>query len=170
MGDDTGSGVTRLSGVEKIDAGEGNDIIDLTSARYDLTGENIELQSGAGNDTIWGSSANEIIFGGDGDDILFGGSGTDTLIGGSGSDTFEFTLSANHDTITDFDPTSGDVIHIYGAGQIDEVDYFWEDSALFLSSENDTTTSDLSISIEFSAGISDPPDVQDILSNILIIN
>jgi Ca2+-binding RTX toxin-like protein len=52
----------------------------------------------SGNDTIHGDSTGNIIGGGSGNDVLFGN---------GGSDTFVFGAGFGHDTIIDFDATSG---------------------------------------------------------------
>jgi Ca2+-binding RTX toxin-like protein len=87
----------RLSDVEEINAGDGDDIIDLTSNKYSLG--DITLKGGEGNDTLWssdgndslyGGAGNDYLYGGKGDDLLDGGEGADRLAGGSGDDTFIF--------------------------------------------------------------------------------
>jgi Ca2+-binding RTX toxin-like protein len=101
----------RILDIEYIDAGAGNDIIDLTSRRFVLT-DNTEILGRSGNDAIWASSGNDIIDGGTGNDIIFGGTGDDTLTGGNGADTFQFTVTAGSDVITDFSLTD-DSIQLY---------------------------------------------------------
>lgn len=70
--------------------------------------------TGAGNDSIEGSSANDFIRGGagndningfGGNDVIRGGSGSDTIRGGDGFDTLYYTsdqLDGSTDTFTDF--------------------------------------------------------------------
>lgn len=53
-----------------------------------LTGSNISIEVGAGNDAVIGSAAADRILAGTGNDTLAGGAGDDTLIGGEGSDTY----------------------------------------------------------------------------------
>ena len=71
-----------------------------------VTGFNVLIQGGEGNDTITGSDLNDDLRGHDGDDVIDGGAnndsiqdglGSDTLIGGDGNDIF--TLSDNDNTI-----------------------------------------------------------------------
>lgn len=109
------SGTARIEGIEKINAGAGNDIIDLTSPDYSLFGANIEINGGEGNDTIWGSNANETFNGGEGDDVLFGSSGINILNGGSGADEFQFTSTSTDDTISDFDIYDGDRLKFFNS-------------------------------------------------------
>ena len=82
-----------------IEAGSQNNLIDLSriiSAAFpNLSGDNIQIFAGAGDDEIhasdlggtsYGEDGNDQIFGGSGIDYLHGGLGNDTLSGGSGSD------------------------------------------------------------------------------------
>ena len=89
----------RLTQIDEIRAGNGNDIIDLTSQRYDFAGDAIKIYGGLGNDIIWankqksvifGDAGNDRIIGGNGNDIISGGSGHDRLHGGGGKDIFCF--------------------------------------------------------------------------------
>ena len=81
----------RLSQIDEIRAGAGNDIVDLTSDKYAFAGDKLTIFGGAGDDTIWANSGNDIIIGGSGNDSLFGGGGNDTFIFGDnwGKDTVE---------------------------------------------------------------------------------
>ena len=96
--DDQGmSGTTRMSGVERILGGDGDDVIDLTSPDY--AANNIQLFGDQGNDILWGS---------DGNDLIDGGSGLDSMAGGLGEDIFVTRLGqgatsyAQADVIKDF--------------------------------------------------------------------
>ena len=110
------AGTARLSGVERIEALGGDDVIDLTSPDYSLAGTQIMIDAGTGNDVVWGSDADETILGGAGDDTLFAGSGVDEISGGSGADVFEFTRASTQVTLSDFDAGEGDVLRFYSAG------------------------------------------------------
>jgi Ca2+-binding RTX toxin-like protein len=101
----------RIVNLEVINAGSGNDIVDLTSANFILTNA-VEINGEAGNDTLWGSNGNDTVNGGEGNDTIFGGTGNDTLTGGIGFDTFQFTATAANDIITDFSLTD-DSIQLY---------------------------------------------------------
>ncbi|MGE5502911.1 MAG: tandem-95 repeat protein [Actinomycetota bacterium] len=83
----TGGMGPRFDGVEVIEAGAGNDVVDLTSDKYAYG--NVTIDGGSGNDLLWGSKGNDLIVGGTGDDHLHGGAGADTLIGGAGNDTLQ---------------------------------------------------------------------------------
>jgi Ca2+-binding RTX toxin-like protein len=109
----------RLAQVETIAAGDGDDVVDLTSANF-LVG-NIVIDGGAGNDTLWGSAGADLLHGGTGDDVLFGGGGDDLLRGGAGSDGFQFAAQGGGaDTIEDFD-YAVDRIQLFGAQSLGEV-------------------------------------------------
>lgn len=77
--------VPRISGIERIEGGEGNDVIDMTSTDFDYG--NVTLDGGDGNDVLWASSGDDVLLGGFGNDNLFGGAGDDYLDGGDGADT-----------------------------------------------------------------------------------
>jgi VCBS repeat-containing protein len=78
-------GSQRIKSIEVIDAGAGDDIVDLTSDRYSLG--DITVYGGDGNDVIWSSSGNDTLYGGNGNDELDGGLGADKMVGGAGNDT-----------------------------------------------------------------------------------
>ena len=102
--------VGRLVAIESIDAGAGDDLIDLTTIKFALAG--FSVVGGAGNDTIWGGQGADTINGGDGNDVLLGGAGSDTLTGGAGSDVFLFASGSGQDSITDF--ATGDKVRLLG--------------------------------------------------------
>ncbi len=74
----------RLSDIEEIRAGNGNDAINLTDSTHSYG--DIRIYGEAGNDTLWASSGNDLLDGGDGNDRLDGGVGNDRLSGGDGND------------------------------------------------------------------------------------
>ena len=79
-------GSQRIKNIEIIDAGAGDDVVDLTSSRYALG--DISVYGGDGNDVIWSSSGNDLLYGGNGNDVLDGGAGADRMAGGTGNDTY----------------------------------------------------------------------------------
>jgi len=102
----------RVATIDEIRAGAGNDLIDLTSQRFDYasvkTNKTMKIRGGAGDDIIWGSDNGSMIFGdagndrlvgGAGDDIIAGGAGNDSMHGGSGNDIFTFGNNWGADTI-----------------------------------------------------------------------
>ena len=81
-----------------LDGGAGNDTVTGGSANDSLIG-------GVGVDSITGGAGNDVIVAGDGNDLLFGGLGSDTMTGGAGADSFVFNTAlgiTNIDTIVDF--------------------------------------------------------------------
>lgn len=106
----------RLAQIERIMAGAGSDIVDLTSADYSLAGQRIVVEGEAGDDTLWGSDADETLVGGAGEDALFGGAGSNVLMGGAGADSFQFTLSSSADRVADFDIAEGDRLVFFNTG------------------------------------------------------
>ena len=77
----------RLTGLESIQAGDGNDTVDLTSSAY-VYGD-VTLDGGNGDDVLWASAGNDVLLGGAGNDNLYGGVGVDQLIGNDGNDTLD---------------------------------------------------------------------------------
>lgn len=86
-----------FTGIERIQTGVGNDLIDGTHAR--ILGERhagdansyvpqhgLTVMAGAGNDTVRGTSASDVLDGGGGNDRLFGGGGTDLMMSSAGND------------------------------------------------------------------------------------
>lgn len=74
----------RLIDVELIEAGAGDDVIDLTHDVIEYG--DITINGGAGDDHLWSSVGNDEINGGTGNDHIFGGFGEDTLNGDDGDD------------------------------------------------------------------------------------
>jgi VCBS repeat-containing protein len=104
------TGGARLDSVEVIQAGDGNDVVDLTSSTYTVGDTTID--GGAGNDVLMGNAGNDLIIGGTGNDVLYGASGNDTLLGGDGNDTLNGGWGA--DTI---DGGAGNDLGIIVGGQ-----------------------------------------------------
>ena len=77
--------VPRIAGIERIEGGAGNDVIDLTSP--DFAYGDVALDGGVGNDVLWASGGNDALYGQAGNDELSGGAGRDFLAGGAGNDT-----------------------------------------------------------------------------------
>ncbi len=100
----------RLISIESIDAGLGDDLVDLTTLKFSLAG--FSVLGGGGNDTLWGGQGADTLSGGDGSDVLLGGAGNDTLTGGAGSDVFLFASNSGQDSISDF--VTGDKVRLLG--------------------------------------------------------
>lgn len=98
----------RISMIDEIRAGAGNDLLDLTSQRFAYVGNGMTVHGGLGDDTIWankgvnrlfGDAGNDSIVGGSDNDIIAGGSGDDYLHGGGGNDIFCFGGNWGQDTV-----------------------------------------------------------------------
>jgi Ca2+-binding RTX toxin-like protein len=76
--------ITKFSDIEEIYAGEGNDIVDLTSLNFSYG--DIKIYGQEGDDILWASIGNDTIFGDDGNDNIHGAIGNDILFGNDGND------------------------------------------------------------------------------------
>ncbi|HBG49568.1 MAG TPA: hypothetical protein DDW90_08735 [Cyanobacteria bacterium UBA9971] len=133
----------RLISIEEIDAGSGDDVVDLTSAVYSIG--DITIHGGSGNDVIWSSSGNDNLFGDDGNDELFGGvgndiinggTGADTLIGGSGNDTYVYNKGDGQDIIQE---TGGNDAIVLGAGiSKDDLYYLQNNDSLIIRNKTNS--------------------------------
>ena len=90
----------RLSGIENLLGGSGNDTLAGDDGANALLGgagnDRLEgragadrLEGGLGNDTLDGGTEADTLLGGDGNDSLTGGEGADTLDGGTGNDLLD---------------------------------------------------------------------------------
>ena len=131
----------RLSQINEIRAGAGNDIIDLTSQQFAYEGSGTTIYGGSGSDIIWANSGNNILFGdagsdrligGSGDDIIIGGSGRDTMHGGGGNDTFCFGGNWGKDTVEQLE--GGSVTLHFENGSMDN----WNAETLTYTDGNNT--------------------------------
>ncbi len=89
--DNLGESNSRLAQIKEIQAGDGDDIVDLTSNKFDYSGSEMTIYGGSGNDIIW---ANDSV-----DNIIHGGLGDDILVGGSQGNTFVFEENWGNDVI-----------------------------------------------------------------------
>ena len=106
----------RLAQISEIRAGGGDDIVDMTSQRYEYSGSSIRICGGDGNDTIWGAAGSNALFGDRGNDRLVGGSGNDVIAGGAGNDSMH---GGGGDDIFTFGGNWGnDVVEQYAAGSV----------------------------------------------------
>lgn len=102
----------RMISIEFIDAGDGNDLIDLTTTRAGSQG--YKVWGGAGHDTLWGGQGADTLEGNAGNDVLLGAAGNDNLSGNEGADVFVFAPGSGQDTIKDF--ANGDKVVLLGLG------------------------------------------------------
>ena len=106
--DGLGTSQSRLGQITKIFGGAGDDIVDMTSQRFDYIGTSLFIFGGDGDDVIWankgdnwlcGDAGNDRIVGASSDDIFTGGPGDDSMHGGGGDDIFTFGGDWGNDTI-----------------------------------------------------------------------
>ena len=83
----------RFSSIEHIDAGDGNDVVDLTSRRWGYG--DVVVDGGNGGDVLWTAEGNDSLSGGAGNDTLDGGWGSDTMVGGLGNDVYVVDQSSD---------------------------------------------------------------------------
>lgn len=79
-----GTAIQVVQNIESIIAGDGGDIIDLSSTEFILG--DVSISGGRGNDILWGNVGNDTISGAQGDDIIDGGPGNDILNGNLDND------------------------------------------------------------------------------------
>lgn len=129
----------RVIQIKEIRAGNGDDIIDMTSQQYSYTGSGVRIYGGSGNDIIWankgnhtifGDSGNDRIIGGNGNDVLAGGAGNDRMHGGGGKDIFTFGSNWGKDFVEQLD--GGEVTLWFKSGSIDK----WNDKTLTYADGN----------------------------------
>jgi hypothetical protein len=99
----------RVSLIREVRAGAGDDVVDMTTFRYESELAGMTARGGDGDDVLWGAAGgnklfgdagNDLISGGTGDDLIAGGAGNDTLAGGGGSDTFTFGENWGADVVS----------------------------------------------------------------------
>ena len=94
-----------------IDAGRGNDFVQLDTANGAFTtAKPTIVAGGSGDDILLGGSGNELFFGGSGNDFVDGNGGTDTAFLGSGNDNFTWDPGDGSDTV---DGGSGFDTHVF---------------------------------------------------------
>lgn len=82
-----GAATPRLVSIERILAGDGDDVVDLGGCRF--TAGDTVIDGGAGNDLLQAGAGHEALLGGAGDDILVAGGGSHLLAGGQGNDQLQ---------------------------------------------------------------------------------
>jgi len=123
--------LTDLGGIDTINAAAvtASVIFDLASHAGNINGRAITLSAtttienvytGDGSDAVTGNTANNLINTGRGNDYIFGSAGQDTVYGGAGFDTYIFNGTFNHSltitSATDITLTSKigtDSVHLY---------------------------------------------------------
>lgn len=106
-----GIGNVTLTNIERILAGNGGDVIQLSSTTI-LVGD-LTIDGGHANDIIWSNAGNDVINGAQGDDILDGGPGVDTIHGGLGTDRLG---GGDDNDVLHFTFNASTIDFVYGAG------------------------------------------------------
>ncbi len=137
--DELDSPLARIAGIDEIFAGDGDDIIDMTSQEFLYLGEGMTIHGGNGNDTIWankgrnslnGDAGDDRLVGASGDDILDGGTGNDSIHGGGGNDTVRLCDNWGHDTV---EQLSGGTITILLPANVQGI---WNSTTMTFTSED----------------------------------
>ena len=157
----------RVVDLEVINAGTGNDIVDLTSTNF-VVANAIVINGEAGNDTLWGSNGNDTIDGGEGNDTIFGGTGSDTLTGGTGNDVFQFTVTAGSDVISDFGVGS-DSISLYHRATDNHTNADLDLTNGILTWDVDSTNNDVVIDMSATVTSSDLNDLDALITFVEIV-
>ena len=124
MAQNTGHGRDTITGVENVTSGAGDDTLRGSSVSNKLIGNN-------GDDTLAGFGGDDTLGGGGGNDILKGGVGKDILLGGAGADTFVFT-NTSHSSAT---ISRADIIKDFTGG-VDKIDLSAIDASTVLAGNN----------------------------------
>lgn len=146
--DEIEENTARLFRLQNINAGAGDDIVDMTSQRFEYAGSKLFIYGGDGDDVIWagkgrnmlfGDAGNDRIVGASGDDVIVGGIGDDTMHGGGGCDIFTFCENWGSDTIEQL--AEGSVTLWFLEGSMDN----WDAASLsYTDGENSVTVSGVS--------------------------
>ena len=123
----------RIAQIDEIRAGAGNDIVDMTSQKFEYIGNGLTIRGGEGNDTIWANKGDNWLFGDTGDDrivgaskndVIVGGIGNDRMHGGGGEDIFTFCDNWGVDMVEQL--TGGKVTLWFAEGSKDN----WDEATL----------------------------------------
>ena len=153
----------RIANLDEIRAGAGDDIVDMTSQRFDYIGDGVTIYGGDGDDVIWsnkgdnklfGDAGNDHIVGASGNDVIVGGAGDDTLHGGGGDDIFCFGDDWGNDIV---DQLSGGTVTLWFEDGSEEN---WKaDTRTYTDGENTVTVSGAAdVTLKFGGDISSLPE------------
>lgn len=133
----TATGTTAgFTSIERVQTGGGNDSI------YGGTGAD-SVDAGAGDDLLQGGGGADTLAGGDGDDTLAGGSGSDTLFGGAGDDRFVINAGDGSDSIVG--GTGNDTVDFTGFTTAVTVNFSGAGAGSISSSAGTTTFSGMEL-------------------------
>ncbi len=118
---------------------DGNDKIDASS--LNLNQVNLQIDGGAGNDTIIGSHGADVLLGGDGNDLVTGGAGNDVAFLGSGDDKFVWNPGDGSDIVEGQD--GNDTLQFNGANVNENISVVANGSRVLLTRDVGNVTMDL---------------------------
>ena len=153
--DELGLSQSRIAQIDEIRAGAGNDVVDMTSQRFEYIGEGLTIRGGDGNDTIWankgdnwlfGDAGNDRIVGASGNDVIVGGIGNDRMHGGGGNDIFTFCDNWGIDEVEQL--AGGKVTLWFAEGSLDN----WNAGTLTYADGNNSVTVKSNVSVELKFG------------------
>lgn len=110
------------TGVQNVQAGEGDDLVKLNGVSGLANGEEDNdtlignhgrdtLLGGEGDDLLRGEGGSDIMMGGEGDDVAYGGADNDRIFGGAGEDTI---IGGNEDDVLSGDDrANADVADVF---------------------------------------------------------
>ncbi len=102
-----------------VDAGRGNDVVQLDTANGAFTTARPTIvEGGRGDDNLIGGSGNETFFGGSGNDVVDGNGGSDTAFLGAGNDTFVWDPGDGSDAV---DGGTGFDTHVFNGSGGNEI-------------------------------------------------
>ena len=145
----------RLFKIHEIRAGAGDDIVDMTSQRFEYTGDGRTIRGGDGDDIIgantgdnllFGDAGNDRIVGASGNDVIAGGIGNDRMHGGGGDDVFTFCDNWGVDEVEQL--AGGKVTLWFASGDESK----WNPDTLTYSDGDNSVTVKGSTSVELKFG------------------
>ena len=153
----------RIANLDVIRSGAGDDVVDMTSQRFNYIGDGVTIYGGDGDDVIWsnkgdnqlfGDAGNDRIVGASGNDVIVGGAGDDRMHGGGGDDIFCFGSDWGIDTV---DQLSGGTVTLWFEDGSDEN---WNaDTRTYSDGENTVTVSGTAdVTLKFGGDVSSLPD------------
>ena len=111
----------KLTGVETLDLclGGGDDV--FTNGTTGGTPIAVQVDGGAGNDNLYGTSGADVLDGSYGNDSIFGGAGADSVTGGPGDDRMEWGSATGGADVLDGSEGT-DLIAFFGSKFADQLD------------------------------------------------
>ena len=147
--EDVEKNTARLYKIQEVRAGAGDDIVDMTSHRFEYTGDGLTIRGGDGDDVIWanrgdnklfGDAGNDRIVGASGNDVIAGGIGNDSMHGGGGNDVFTFCDNWGMDNVEQL--STGSVTLWFTSGRLDN----WDEATLtYTDGENSVVVSGVTV-------------------------